>query len=1063
MLGLLPALAQAQDGATITGRVTNEAGQPVASATVAIQALGAGTLTRDDGSYTLTIPAARVQGQEVALIARLVGYKPATVNITLRSGSITQDFVLAANPLQLGEVVVTGAGTATTVEKLGSTRNAVDSSVIARSNESNIVQALAAKAPNISVVQQSGEPGASSSIRIRGAKTITGTGQPLFVVDGMPIDNSTRATGTIVAGTVAPNRASDINPADIENIEILKGAAAAAIYGARAGQGVILITTKSGRPGPTRYSLKSSYSVESPLRKIPLQRRWGMGTGGVASGCSTLDCSIGTTAAASSWGAELAPGTPTYDQFDALFENGSMFDNTLTVSGGNDRTSFFLSGGLMQNSGIIVGPNDHYQRATTRVKATHQVFDNLRVGANASYVNTDGRFVQKGSNTSGLLLGGLRTPPEFNNWPYLDPETGLHRSFRFPKPSPLSTARSRLYDNPLFVIYEQQNTGQSGRVYGNIDVDWAALDWLTVKYTLGADYGSETRLEALPKTSSSLPAGQILRYDFSTRLVDHNLVATASYSLNENVAGTFSVGQNLNDRNFQQVFVTGTELLADRPYKLTNTVDISPPFDNETRQRSEGYFGQATVDMYNQLYLTTSLRYDGNSAFGQNKKYWYPKASAAWNFKQDDGTTGGFLGNVLTFGKLRAAFGQVGQSPNPYQLQSVYNAGFSFADGGWGSTITATQAGRGALFSAATKGQDKIKPERTTETEVGLDVGFLENRVDASLTYYYARSSDVIFALPLPPSTGYTQQLQNAATIRNKGWEASLNFRPITRPELSWDVGVTWGKNDNLLLNLEGAERVDQNAGTFTGAVGTAWKGYPLGVLRGNDYARCGRQLVIRGVNIDEACGEAPAGALYLDDNGFPIQDPTDRVIMNPQPDWTGGLNSTIRYKKLSLSGFLDIRHGGQVWNGTRASLLAFGTHKDTEIRGQERTFGTDFLPGPVAGPGVGKKVVIDEDWFTGLGGGFGAASAPFMEDGGFVRLREVSLGYSLDNRFVRNTLGFSNVDLRVSGRNLALWTKYTGLDPETNLGGAEVFVQGIDYFNNPSTRSFVFTVTLNR
>ncbi|HET9012547.1 MAG TPA: TonB-dependent receptor plug domain-containing protein, partial [Gemmatimonadaceae bacterium] len=323
LLAGLPAAAAAQDAATITGRVTGEGGTPLAAVTVAITELGVGAQSRDDGRYTLVVPGARVARQTVALTARRVGYKPRTVRLTLVPGATTQDFALETNPLQLGEVVITGAGTATEVEKLGSVRNAVAADLIVRANEANVVQALAAKAPGVDVTSSSGDPGASSTIKIRGLRTINGSAEPLFVIDGLPVDNSSQSTtnlnpidaggtgqagqvnGGEIEGTSQPNRLSDINPDDIESVEILKGAAAGAIYGSRAANGVILITTKKGRAGLTRYSLRSSYSNDEITRKYPLQRSFSQGQNNVLpSSCATNSVS-GAVASGScfrSWG-----------------------------------------------------------------------------------------------------------------------------------------------------------------------------------------------------------------------------------------------------------------------------------------------------------------------------------------------------------------------------------------------------------------------------------------------------------------------------------------------------------------------------------------------------------------------------------------------------------------------------------------------------------------------------------------------------------------------------------------------------------------------------------------
>jgi len=428
-LAFLPGMVLAQQPTVITGRVTDETAKPIASATVAIPALGLGATTRANGEYTIIVPGARVQGQSVPLTARVIGYKPKSAQITLQEGAIEQDFTLAPNPLQLGEIVVTGAGTVSQTEKLGAVRNNVAGEEIQRANEPNVVQALAGKAPNVNVTQSGGEPGASSYITIRGQRTIglpgTGQAQPLFVVDGVPIDNSSFSTTNFnlvegltageIEGTTQTNRASDINPNDIESVEILKGPAAAAIYGSRAAQGVVLITTKKGQAGVTRYSLRTSVGADDISRDYPLQTRFGQGLLGVAPAPGDCD-QFGSAACLRSWGPDLTgTGTPVFDHANEAYRTGFTTDNNLTVSGGTDRTLFYLSGEYFRNNGIFTGPNNTYTRIGVRLNGSHRVTDNLKLGANVAYADSRGNFVQRGNNTNGLQLGLLRTPPNFDN------------------------------------------------------------------------------------------------------------------------------------------------------------------------------------------------------------------------------------------------------------------------------------------------------------------------------------------------------------------------------------------------------------------------------------------------------------------------------------------------------------------------------------------------------------------------------------------------------------------------------------------------------------------------
>ena len=338
----------AQEPVTLTGKVTSDAGQPLAQVEVAIPSMGLGGLSRDDGSFTVVVPGARVSGQTVTVVARRLGYKSQSAQVTMTSGGVTHDFVLTANPLQLGEVVVTGAGTSAAANALGNVRNNVAADQIERASETNMVEALAGKAPNVTVVQQSGDPGAGSFINIRGISTILGSNQPLFVIDGVPADNSTFSTsnfnapddagGTLAMagqgeGTVATNRGADINPNDIESVEILKGPAAGAIYGARAAAGVVLITTKSGRSGPTHFTFRSSTSFNDINHTYPLQTLYGQGTNGIHAD-TTLGgaCDVsGTSSCARSWGPPIPAGAAVFDHANEIYHVGHTLDDGFTV------------------------------------------------------------------------------------------------------------------------------------------------------------------------------------------------------------------------------------------------------------------------------------------------------------------------------------------------------------------------------------------------------------------------------------------------------------------------------------------------------------------------------------------------------------------------------------------------------------------------------------------------------------------------------------------------------------------------------------------------------------
>ncbi len=1102
---LLPAAVHAQETATITGTVRNEGGTPLPLATVFVEGLGIGTTTRENGEYSLTVPSARVQGQMVTLSARLIGYRSRTAQITLRAGAITQDFTMSANPMQLGEVVITGAGTTTAVEKLGNVRNAVSADLIVKSNEPNIVQALAGKAPNVNISQSSGDPGAGSSIRIRGIRTLNGSVEPLFVVDGVPVDNSSISTtnfnvidagGTNLAGqdnggqlegTSTPNRISDINPNDIENVEILKGAAAAAIYGSRAANGVVLITTKRGRSGPTRYRLNTTYSFDKVTKFYPLQQSFGQGLFGV----NPLPCEGFKANCLRSWG----PATTgeTFDHATEAFRTGHLSDNSLSMSGGNERTSFFLSAGYSGHDGVLQGPNNYYNRSTVRLTASHRLIDQVNIGGSFAYADARGRLTQRGNNTNGLLLGLLRTPPNFNNKPYL--VDGSHRSYILQNPTPANFGEDRFFNNPFYTLNEELNETQVGRTFGNITAEYTPNDWLRFNYILGTDYSADERLEACPQqcTDTGL-GGRITEGKVVSHQIDHNLTGTARHTFSENIGGSLTLGQNLNYRAFRTFSVVGRTLIAPKPFNVLNTLTRDPPSDYQTEVRGDSYFGQVTLDLFDQLFLTGALRRDGSSTFDKDNRYAnFPKASAAWTF-----TTLFNPGEVLTFGKLRASYGEAGQEPQPYLTVGTFSGSTLTGVISQGTGLTPTQSGFGGLYNNVTKPALTLKPERTKETEGGFDIGLLGDRLDFSATWYTSKTVDVILITPVAPSTGYQFEAKNAGIIENWGNEFSLNLRPVTTPDYSWDVGVGYGRNRSNVADIAGAEFLltDNNLISTVAQVG-----YPLGVVRGNGWVRCGMSPddAIPGQSLATLCDGQKRGAVYIDaatkpnttpggpaqlwcapQPGMPCADDVIRVIADPNPKWTGNIRSSFRFRKATISGLLETKQGGDLVNGTRGALYSYGTHRDTKGRatctgpansqcsGNLHAFGeSGFYSGPVVGPGAGVEIPIGENWYRNSGLAacpFTGYDEPCVEDGSYTKLREISVGYSFDGPWLGRTLGFTSLDVRVAGRNLKTWSDYSGLDPEVGgVGGNINRVNGYDYFNLPLTRSFVISFGLNR
>lgn len=1122
--GLAPASLQAQEAATITGRVTNAQGQPEAAVLVRIESLNVGATTGADGNYRLVVPAARVRaGQAVRISASRQGLSTVVRAVTLAPGAnLTQNFSLGAQAIVLDAIVATGQGTQTTRERVTTAISEVDAEQISASNEQNIVTALAAKAPGVNVQSSSGDPGSGTYIRIRDASSIVGGTQPLFVVDGTPIDNSSNAIQGTTGGTAVANRAVDINPNDVEQVEILKGAAATAIYGSRGANGVVLITTKRGRSGSTQASFGTSVGWDQVSQLPQLQQSYGQGISWLAyvadyPTVAALNADFtglpGFTPVASfeefaqkyannvfantvSFGRRLADSVQTFDHAGELYETGLRMENNLQVSGGSDRTTYFLSLGRSDVDGVIRGNSD-FNRNSVRLKGTHFLFDDLQVSGNVAYARSRTDLVQQGSNTSGILLGALRTPPEFNNCLpaaelkdgqpcYVNPETGLQRSYRRPNPGGVNV--SSLYDNPFFAAQAHENWSQVGRTMGNVGLDYTPVNWLRLNYVLGVDYYGDEQLSHLPNSSSGAPTGQLITANFTQLILDSNLSATLSGAINDRLLGSLTVGQNLNHEEYSRNLLTTTNL-----FPGTQQADFGVdrvPNEFEYTQRTDGYFATSEVTFADQFTVNATGRLDGSSNFGgDGKRFFYPSVGASWVFSKlpafDNMTW-------MDLGKLRASWGKAGRQPPLYSYSSGFLTG-SFADSYLTGGLNSVYAGQTGIFTAGTLGNPDIAPEVKTEREIGLDLAFMNRRVGLGVTYYNNTTRDVILGSPLPTTTGFFTQTANGAEFDGEGWELSLDLVPVQARGLTWTVNSNFTTSETCVTKLPGAEEITLAGFTGStvnlvapGAAGTTGCN-PFGVFYGDDWVRFGRGTLVdifyydangnvinsqteRNVDIDARYG-GQDGALFIGNNGFPQQDLAPRVVGNPNPDWTASLRNTFQVgSNLRLSALLDIRQGGDVWNGTKGALMHFGTAEESlpfQGVGTRRVFGEFALPNgvtpEVAGPGVGQEVGLSAiTWLTGLGGGFNGPFSQYLEDGSFVKLRDVSVSYSFDQIGFLQRFGIASADVTVSGRNLKTWTDYTGIDPESNLTGATT-ARGLDYFNNPQTRSYVISVNLNR
>ncbi|WP_426059591.1 SusC/RagA family TonB-linked outer membrane protein [Hymenobacter sp. B1770] len=1103
--------AQAQDR-TISGKVTDRStSQGLPGVTVLAKGTTVGTSTNADGGFSLSVPASAT-----TLVFSFVGY--ATQEQAIGSAS-TIDVTLATDAKQLSEVVVTALGLTANRDELGTAQATVQGVALVRSGETNVITALSGKTPGVLITRTSGDPGASANIQIRGASTITGNLQPLIVVDGIPVFNSSvgdegilvsngGAGSNQVNGVVQQSRLGDINPDDIASMEVLKGAAASAVWGTRAANGVIVITTKKGRGnanGKLNLSYRTSYGIDQINRVPGLQRTFGQGTNGIYNGTT-----------GNSWGDKIAdrtggpdneitnPSAPgyngfitfpdgtrryavangtasnphggknsreTYDQARAPFTTGSTWDNIATLSGGDNGGNFYVSLGNTYQKGIARFNSD-YDRTTARVNVDRQLSDKLRASVNTSYIRTRSKRAQQGSNVSGIYLGGLRTSPDFDNSRFvgdytdrngnvfLDRQVGYRNKIGTVSGDGITRT---VYDNPLWTQDRVQNTSRVNRFLGALELTYDITPWLNILNRTGVDTYADNRRAYFPVGAAAAVQGSLTEEVIQETQVNNDLILRANRSLTENITITGLIGYNLNGRRSSQVGATATQFINPfSPPQLSNTPASSrTPFNLVVEQRTAALYGQLDLGLFNQLFLSGTVRGEQASTFGPeaNSTFIYPAASAAWQFTK----LGALAENrILSFGKARASFGTVGVQPTPYLTRTYYTGASSAIIGdGWGTAIDAANYG-GGFVRSTTQGNATLKPERKTEFEGGLDLRFFSDRVGLNVTGYANKTVDAILSVPVAASTGFQSTNGNVASIQNRGFELSLDGDVIRTGGFTWNIAPNFSLNRNKVLELAGAESIFLTG--FTGTSSRAVQGHQLGALWGTEF------------------GRNESGGYILDANGFPTlaDGGTERVIGDPNPKWRGGLNNTFSFKGLSLNVLVDHVNSFDVWNGTKGALYFFGTSDELEqettvsaseaanLRRYNGTTVASSYPlvngnytfrGTVGNFG-GNNVALDEQWYrAGLGNGFsGGPAKPFIENVSYTRLREVSLIYTLNQDWLRNATKLAGIDLSVTGRNLYLWTNYTGVDPETNLTGVSNG-RGLDYFNNPSTRSVIFSI----
>ena len=1047
----------------ITGTVSGEEGKPLPGARVILKASTTGALADQEGRYQMTVP----DRETAVLVFSYYGYERRSIEV---AGRESIDVQLKTDVNTIDEVVINAIGLEQDKDNTGATITTVNAEAVVESGEALFMNGLAGKASNLRVARSNGEPGAGTTIQIRGANTITGSSSPLIILDGVPIDNSTTYGGGDFNRNrriAQSSRLNDLNPNDIESIQVLKGASAASLWGSRAANGVIVITTKKGQAGNFSISLNSSVSFDEILTRHPLQANYGQGDGGQFSATSTnswgdrIDARSGEGDLVTDQGERFVAedGTTFYPilekrstdnfverNFNDVFRTGLFLNNSVQISGGNDRSQFFLSLGRLDHNGII--ESSYFDKTNFTFNVTSQLSDWLTVKAKANYVNSEANRINQNSNVAGLYIGLLRTPPDFYNryyrGTYID-ATGLafsnrHRAYR----NPLGASSSPAYNNPLWTVNEQRALTRVNRLIASSEMNITPVNWLVLTLRGGVDHFDDVREYFFPigTANADYSSGRFDEDNIVSTQINFDAIARANFKLTDDLRSTIVAGWNVND---QQRYFNSTSLIAfqadvDIATSQLNTSNQNTSFRTNRRfRRSNRGYGIITLDWADQVFLNISNTLEASSTL--SGRFYYPAVDLAWQFSDVLRT------NWLSFGKFRAAWGQVGVDAAAHRFQTLAEGGFSYST--FSDPLDVSLFGGGFRVDDD-KGNANLRPEIKTEVELGLDLRFFADRLSLSATVYQNEIDDLLYEINAAPSSGFLSEYTNIGTMENRGVEADLRYNFFRNDDWNFELYGNFSRNENTVTSLRGASSIALTGGAISSR---AVEGQSLGVLWGTRARR------------DEQ------GQLILDENGFPQLNREQGVIGDPNPDWRLGGGLRASYKGVALNVLFDHSQGGDFAERTRFVLYRFGTHADVgnavtldqnvrNINGDVFYIG-ETVRGNLADFGAG-PVLLDEAWYTTVGGGFlsSVINEFSVGEATWTRLREVSLSYTLNTPGFQERTKLQSVSLGVTGRNLFLWTSLVGVDPEVNqFGVGNGF--GIDYFTNPTTRSFLVNLNI--
>ncbi len=1045
LLGLQAAFAQR----TISGRVTSsEDGSSIPGATVLVKGTTIGAITDVDGKYTLALPA-----DKNVLLVSFVGMK--TQEITLGESNVV-DVVLNPDVLMLEDVVITALGIQREKKALGYAVQDVSGDELTKTRETNVINSLSGRVAGVQVTNSSGAVGSSARIVLRGVNSLTGNNQPLFVVDGVPINNSDFSTGTVdgYGGVNRGNGAMDLNPNDIENISVLKGPNAAALYGSRASNGVILITTKKGvgkaKAKVIGIELSNTTTFESPLRLPDYQNEYGQGSGGEFMFVDGAGGGI-NDGVDESWGPKLDAGlmitqynspmdslgnriaTPWIshpDNIKDFFETGITTATTLALSGGNDKANGRLSYTQMNQWGIV--PNTDYTTKTLNVNLGVNLLDNLSFTAVGTYLNA------KSDNMPGIGYSGENVMQQFS-WHGRQVDFPGLKDYTYPISSvPSQNAwypegykynwNYNYHNNPYFTLYENLSGLERNRVFGNAKLYYEFYDDLSAHIRSGIDYFTNYNTNKVAASDIENVFGSYSENMYQFREVNTDFLIMYNHKFKgPKIDLALNFGGNRMDQYTENLFASADELAVPDVFNVSNSRVPVRATQRNTQKRINSLYFSGQVAWKSALFLDFTGRNDWSSTLPKdNWSYFYPSVSLS-------GVITDLYDNKskwFSYAKLRISWARVGSDTDPYSLYPTV----SFGDG-WSASTKLLN-----LFIPNELPNANLKPQFTTSLEVGGDFRFFQNRVSLDLTYYDSRTTDQILVAPISGASGYNTMRINAGEITNKGIEAQLGatiFKAENKKQFGWDLNLNFAKNWNEVVSL--APGVENYViGTYWDLKVIAQPGRPFGDLYGYDYLR------------------DPDGNI-INRDGVPVQGEL-KVLGNYQPDWVGGISTSFSYYNFDLSVLFDFHMGGEIYTMTTTWGRYAGVLDETLIGREGGIVGVGVKEvydenGDVTGYVPNDVVVTAEAYNHAAYVNSIAGGSVF--DASYIKLREIRLGYTF--KFNKT---FKELTLAFVGRNLALlYSKVPHIDPETSFTSGNL--QGIEFGQLPSTRSLGFNITV--